>query len=133
MRLKPGAKVVLTLVVLALLGAGAYRMGWLNCIFSLSKDIPKEPCALSHWLGVAAECVSEIAKDPATPDQPWACHCLLAHALAQSTGQSLFNSFHLINHRITLRRERNALCSRASAGRFTYRRETNISAPPKTA
>jgi NitT/TauT family transport system substrate-binding protein len=35
MRLKPGAKVVLLIVVLALVGAGAYRMGWLNPVLKV--------------------------------------------------------------------------------------------------
>ena len=30
MRLKPGAKVFLAIVIIVLLGAGAYRLGWLN-------------------------------------------------------------------------------------------------------
>jgi NitT/TauT family transport system substrate-binding protein len=34
MRLKPGAKVVLLIVVLALIGAGAFKMGWLNPVIN---------------------------------------------------------------------------------------------------
>lgn len=85
-----------------------YRMGWVNCIFSLARNIPvHDPAALSHWLGVAAESVIEISKDPADAQQPEFCLGLLAYELAKASGQSYVNCTNLITHRMILRHEDN--------------------------
>lgn len=64
MRLKPGAKVVLLLVVLALLGAGAYRMGWLDPV--INKVAPERKAEGT----VSKDDFSFVPGEEASKDEP---------------------------------------------------------------
>jgi NitT/TauT family transport system substrate-binding protein len=67
MRLKPGAKVFLTLVVLFLIGFGALKLGWLDSVVQI---IAPDKKPVQQVSGTDFQDIDANAREDATPDKP---------------------------------------------------------------
>lgn len=80
-----------------------YRSALLASLRYLYQHPPTTAQAQNHWLGACADYLSELKRDPQTPDQAWAWCVLLAGELARTIHCTHDHAFDLINQRLMLR------------------------------